>query len=432
MSIHIIYLIALSIVIVGGVIFMQIKYRRSIVSNVGIIILSYGVYGSLVTYTFSTFGTTQLYWIVPTSIIVLAFVLYFINRNIKNPLSSVVDNCERLAEGRLELNLEKYTRENEISFLIKSINKICDFQIKKHSIIEKIATGNGDFAISVDLASDQDEFGKSLARMLDSLNEIIGQVKGTAEQISSGAGQVSNASQVLSQGASEQASSLEEISSSITEISSRSRQNSENALQANSLAKLSRENAEIGTAQMNDLIAAMEDINESSKGIKKIVKVIDDIAFQINLLALNANVEAARAGKYGKGFAVVAEEVRDLAGRSAQSVKETNNMVEVSLNNVSKGNELVEKTSSQLNEIAVSVTKVGTLVDEVTAASNEQAQGLDQIVTGLGQIDQVTQSNTASAEESASASEELASQAHQLTRLVAKFKLKTQQVPSLR
>ena len=174
---------------------------------------------------------------------------------------------------------------------------------------------------------------------------------------------------------------------------------------------------------MTDVIAAMNTINKSSEEIKKIVKTIDDIAFQINLLALNANVEAARAGKYGKGFAVVAEEVRSLAARSANSAKDTSGMVETAIKNIESGNKLVEETAKQLANIVTGATKVVSLVEEISMASKEQSEGMQQINTGLLQIDQVTQSNTANAEECASASEELSSQALQLKGVVSKFKL---------
>jgi methyl-accepting chemotaxis protein len=231
--------------------------------------------------------------------------------------------------------------------------------------------------------------------MNTSLRTVLSQVNDAVDQVSSGSDQVAQASQSLSQGATEQASSLEEITSALTEISGQSRRNVEYA--------------ELGNTQMKDLVNSMEKINESSDEIRKVVKVIDDIAFQINLLALNANVEAARAGKYGKGFAVVAEEVRNLAVRSADAVKDTTRMVDETVKSIETGNQLASATAQQLEEMAV--------------ASKEQAAGVEQINSGLEQIDQVTQSNTASAEETAAAAEELASQAQQLKAMIGKFKL---------
>lgn len=209
----------------------------------------------------------------------------------------------------------------------------------------------------------------------------------------------------------------------MNEIGGQSKQNSENATEASALAKTATSNADAGNEQMQGLVSSMVKINESSDEIKKVVKVIDNIAFQINLLALNANVEAARAGKYGKGFAVVADEVRNLAVRSADAVKETTEIVEASARNVEEGTKSAEETATQLAEIVQGSSKVADFLGEIAQASKEQAQGVEQISSGLEQIDQVTQANTASAEESASASEELAAQAQQLKVMVARFKL---------
>lgn len=174
---------------------------------------------------------------------------------------------------------------------------------------------------------------------------------------------------------------------------------------------------------MQQMSEIMVRINASSDQINKVVKVIDDIAFQINLLALNANVEAARAGKYGKGFAVVADEVRNLAVKSADSVQETTQMEQETVTNIKQGTESAEKTASQLESIVSGSGKVADFLEEIAQASREQAQAISQITEGLDQIDEATQSNTASAEESASASEELAGQAQQLRAMVAEFKL---------
>jgi methyl-accepting chemotaxis protein len=291
-------------------------------------------------------------------------------------------------------------------------------------VLKHLAEGDLTVLMAGAYKGDFDVLKSALNASLESINDILSQVTMAVDQVTAGSQQVSQASQSLSQGATEQASSLEEITSSITEVSSQTKQNTDNAIQVNGLAKTARDDAEQGNNQMKDLVAAMSDINKSAEEIRKIVKAIDDISFQINLLALNANVEAARAGKYGKGFAVVAEEVRNLAVRSANSVKETTRMVDDTIANIERGNGLVTVTAKQLDSIVGGAANVAGLAEQVSAASKEQALGLEQVATGLNQIDQVTQANTASAEESASAAEELSSQSQQLKAMLTRFKLR--------
>jgi methyl-accepting chemotaxis protein len=332
--------------------------------------------------------------------------------------------------------LEIVVDQTAIKVAERKAGKVAAFQSEEIAKLNKLLDGMAAGDLSVEyLVSDGDEdtretkekmdsLSTALNSSLDSINGILSQVSAAVDQVNAGSLQVSQASQALSQGATEQASSLEEITSSITEVSGQTRQNTENAVQVNGLASSAKENAEKGNLQMQDLVLAMNDINKSAEEISKIVKTIDDISFQINLLALNANVEAARAGKYGKGFAVVAEEVRNLAVRSADSVKETTRMVDEAIANITRGNSLVDVTAKQLASIVDGSAKVANLAEEVSTASREQALGLEQITTGLNQIDQVTQANTASAEESAAAAEELSSQAQQLRSMLARFRLK--------
>ncbi|MCP4379243.1 MAG: methyl-accepting chemotaxis protein [bacterium] len=255
---------------------------------------------------------------------------------------------------------------------------------------------------------------KPIARIIEGLSS-------GAEQTSSASGQVASASQSLAQGTSEQAASVEEVTSSIEEMSSMTKQNATNADEAKSLSANATAGTDKGTEAMGRMSVAIEDIKTSSDETAKIIKTIDEIAFQTNLLALNAAVEAARAGEAGKGFAVVAEEVRNLAQRSAQAARDTAEMIEGSVKNADSGVIISKEVASLLEDIAGDNGKVNDLVAEIAAASNEQAQGIDQINTAVSQMDQVTQSNAANAEESASAAEELSAQAEQLGSMVVEL-----------
>ena len=350
-------------------------------------------------------------------------------KSITTPLHKITKTADLIAGGELEIPALNITTSDETGMLARSFEQMAAALKAKGSSLETVS--NGDLTEEIILAGKNDSLGKALIKMRDAFKETLGKVNHSVETVSTSAKEISSASQSLAQGASEQAASLEQVSASITQINSQSIQNAASAKEANEHARQSKSSAEEGNTQMNEVVSAMNDITGSSEDIKKVVKVIDDIAFQINLLALNANVEAARAGKYGKGFAVVADEVRSLAVRSGQAVKETNEMVERSLNNVNTGSKRVKDTAQKLDEIINGAAKVVTLVDEITMASNEQATALGQIAEAIAEIDKVTQSNTASSEESAASSVNLAAQAEELRKMVAGFKLSTvQSIPA--
>ncbi len=312
--------------------------------------------------------------------------------------------------------------------ILRGLNDTLDAVIlpvtEASKVLEEMAQGDLSGSMKGDYKGDHAKIKNALNGTMDSLNDILSQVNDAVDQVAAGSQEVSDASQALSQGATEQASSLEEITSSMVELGSQTKQNAESALQANKLAASSRDSAGQGNSRMQEMLKAMAEINTSSAQVSKIIKVIDEIAFQTNLLALNAAVEAARAGVHGKGFAVVAEEVRNLAQRSAKAAKETTELIEGSVQRVTGGTEIAKQTAKALEEIVSGVAKVTDLIGEIASASNEQSIGINQVNEALGQIDQVTQANTTTAEESAAASEELSSQAAHVKTMISRFQLK--------
>jgi methyl-accepting chemotaxis protein len=254
-----------------------------------------------------------------------------------------------------------------------------------------------------------------LRRSIDGLIEGADHVYAVSEELAA-------ASRQLAEGASEQAASIEETSSSLEEMAAMTKQNAHNANQANHLMVSTKETVSQARHSMEELTTSMSEISRASEETCKIIKTIDEIAFQTNLLALNAAVEAARAGGAGAGFAVVADEVRNLAMRAAEAAKNTANLIEGNAKRVKGGSELVEKTDKEFREVAASVGKSGELVGEISAASQEQTQGIEQVNKAVSEMDKVVQQNATNAEESASASEEMNAQAHQMKKFVEELR----------
>ena len=246
--------------------------------------------------------------------------------------------------------------------------------------------------------------------LINPVKQIAQELTEGAEQVNDASQQVSGASQMLAEGACKQADTLQETAGSLNDVSERSRSNAQHAQQASTLSDQTRDAAQRGDQTMQELNTAMGAINASSEQISKIVKTIEEIAFQTNLLALNAAVEAARAGEHGKGFAVVAEEVRGLARRTAEATQETNALIENAVNTTRDGGRVALQVGEALGTIVTHVNEVSELITRISGASQEQAQGVEQVNLSVGQLDRVTQQNASASEEAAAAAEELAAQ----------------------
>lgn len=326
-----------------------------------------------------------------------AAISFFIVRSITVPIAKAMSLAENLSRGNFfdRLNLDQ---ADEIGRLADSLDSMAEM------------LGQND---------------ATLKSNLKNINEVLVQVDGISLNIDHSSHALNDSGQSLSQAATEAASSLEEISASLTEIAGQTKETVQNAVVAKDLSTSSLQVASAGKQQMDQMLAAMGAIQDSSQDIAKITKVIDEIAFQTNLLSLNAAVEAARAGQHGKGFAVVAEEVRNLAGRSAKAAKEITDLILNSVDKVDNGNKIAGETSEALEKIVDATAKTETIVKEIAHAANEQAAGIDQISLGISQVDGATQMVTASSEETAAASEELAGMATTLRTIIEDQRRKT-------
>ncbi len=368
----------------------------------------------------------------PGELLQLTQAITTIQTNLQALITESITLVEQAKAGNLSYRSDAQKLEGAYRQILTGFNQTLEAmttpmtEIKQ--ALEKLADGDLRVKIETDHPGDYGQMKEALNQSLAALNEVLSSIAIAVEQIQGGANQVADSSQSVSQGATEQASSLQETTASIEEIAAQARKNSQNAAKANELSLATQQAAQEGNRQMEEMLQAMNAINESSNQIYRVIKVIDEIAFQTNLLALNAAVEAARAGVHGKGFAVVAEEVRNLAQRSAKAAKETEQLIENSTQKVKYGSEIANVTAEALQSIISNVQQVSDLIDEINGASAEQVEGIEQIRESLKQVDQVTQANAASAEQSAAAADELSSQATYLQRMVSHFKLNQVQI----
>ncbi len=343
------------------------------------------------------------------------------------PIRDITESSRELAEGKLDFQIDVKSQD-ELGELAGSLNtSVKNLKLYITDITEVlngIAEGDLGKESSITYIGDFVQIQTAISTISGQLNQTLSQIHASANQVDSGANQVAVGAQSLAQGATEQASEVDNLLHMVERITEQINNNAETAASTNREAEVVGGSITVCNEQMQEMAEAMDQINACSSEISKIIKTIEDIAFQTNILALNAAVEAARAGSAGKGFAVVADEVRNLAAKSADAAKDTTALIEKTLRVVENGSILTGRTQESLNSVVAGAENVTSDIRKISDASQEQELAINTIRDGISQISTVVQSNSATSEESAAASEELASQAQLLKRLIGSFKLK--------
>lgn len=353
----------------------------------------------------------------------------YITRGITQPVTELEQAARAMAKGEFSAVRVAYDSRDELGSLagdIRSMVKtLTDVLQNETYILNEMAEGN----FSVHSEKDEYYIGefeqlmRSMKKINRGLSELLLQISRSADHVAAGSEQVSSGSQNLAQGTTEQAASVEELTGMMSEISDQAYRNSRDAQEASEKAQMVKENATESSRSMQEMVKAMAEISGKSDEIRKIVKTIEDFSFQTNILALNAAVEAARAGDRGKGFSVVANEVRSLANQSSAASKSTAALIQSSLQAVENGRRIANETDNALAEVVSGIDNVSELLFHITDASSKQFDANRQVTENINLISEVVQTNSATAEECAAASEELASQAQLLKELVSHFKL---------
>ena len=355
-----------------------------------------------------------------------AVIAVVLSRSVSRPVSQITDAAKQLAAGTLDIEIP-YQARDEIGSLAEAFREMsCSLKAVIADVdLQLGAMSQGNFAVSpqAEYIGDYVSIKNAIVNINASLSRTLHQINLSADQVFSSSEQVSSGAMSVSQGATEQDGSVEEMAATLAEFSDQVRDTSANAAECRRSTSQTGNEVMSSNQQMQEMISAMHEISDQSAQIRQIIKTIEDLAFQTNILALNASVESARAGEAGKGFAVVASEVRNLANKSTEASKHTSALIEDTIKAVEKGTGIANTTAKSLNLVVDSTKKVVTTVEKIASAAEWQAGSIAQITQGIGQISSVVQANSATAEESAAASEELSGQAQMLKSLVGQFRL---------
>ncbi|MDR0858058.1 MAG: methyl-accepting chemotaxis protein [Oscillospiraceae bacterium] len=354
-------------------------------------------------------------------VVVAGFYILLVNRSILLPIELLRDRTRRVSQGDIS-PMEVSRKHDEIGDLERDFAEMVSAIHNQAQILDGIA--QGDYTMSISVRSDKDIMNRAINEMILSSNNMISEIRTSADQVASGSQLVAQASQTLASGATEQALTIEKFSETIYEIQSLANENAKIADEAMTHTRDSERLMSECTDAMSQMLTAMHSIDDSSQNISKVIKVIDDIAFQTNILALNAAVEAARAGQHGKGFAVVAEEVRSLASKSAEAARETAELIEGSSKSVAEGSSIVNKVNESLQAVDTLSKQNAESIENLRSASSKQSESVSGVASAINQLSTVVQANSATAEETAASSQQISAQSAMLDEIVGRFRLK--------
>ncbi len=361
-------------------------------------------------------------------LIILLIIISLIVNRLMAPMKSIVSAAGEISSGSFDTRLDVKSND-EIGQLSKTFNNMSDTLSALISEIEELlyqmSKNNFDLHVSDEAlyVGSFNNIRKSFIKISSSISKTITSIKDASEQVNTGSALVASGALSLSNGTTSQASSIDQLQASVEGISDSVTENANRAKEADALAYETQSVVISSAKEMENLVAAISDIQRASKNIENIIKTIDDIAFQTNILALNAAVEAARAGQAGKGFAVVADEVRNLAQKSSDAVQSTSKLINESLVAVNNGTKFAQATTETFAKVEKTSTELLTQISSIAKECETQASNLSEVTIGIRQIATVVQSTSATGEESAAASDELSRQSENLNELVARFKL---------